>query len=368
MFVTGSQHVPAGRRLLSTFLALAGAGLASAAAQQMPPTPVGYAVVVEREIRQTLELTGNVSSRRSGLMASEVAGLVVELAAREGDRVERGQVIVRLRAESARLRLASAEGELGEARAQLRLAETKRARARELYAEQVVSRQQLDDAISEFDAAEARVARLEADLERLADDLERTVVRAPYRGVVVREHTAVGEWIGAGDPVVEIVDTSDLEVTVEVPEAFYGGLRVGAPVQITISALGDDVYDGSIRAIVPRADPQARTFPVKIAVPNPEGRIGIGMLARAVLSVGAAEKRVLVPKDAIVGSGARTSVFIIGDGEQVRAVPVRTERSQGQWTAVAGEVAAGDRVVVQGNERLMPGQTVAPSLREVTTP
>lgn len=329
---------------------------------------VAYTEAIRHDVRQTLELTGTVEAREASVVASEVAGLVVELAAREGTAVRRGQTLARLRPDTARLRLQSAEGQLREAEARLELARSREQRASGLFAEQVISRQELDDAVSEVDAFEGRVTQLEAEVARLRDELERTTIRAPFGGVVVAEHTAVGEWIDAGGPVVEMVDVGDLEVMLEVPERFFGGLAIGTEVEVTIAALAGARLAGEIRAVVPRADARARTFPVKVAISNRDRKVGVGMLARVALPIGAGQPRVLVPKDAIVSQGPRRLVFVIGEDGTVRSVPVQTGGANGVWIAVEGDVDVGDRVVTQGNERLQPGMKVRAQPKEFEQP
>jgi RND family efflux transporter MFP subunit len=360
------QSVP--QLSIALLLALVAGAVPSTGRAQGGASPVGVTDAILHGVRQTLELTGSVESRRAGLVASEAEGVVTELVAREGERVRKGQAIVRLRRQVAELRLKAAQGQLQEARAQLRLAETNRRRAQELFDQQVFSRQQLDDALSQQDAGEGRVAQLEAEVARLEDQLAHTVVRAPYDAVVVAEHCAVGEWIGAGDPVAELVDTRDLEVTLQVPEQFFSGLVVGVPVRVTIGSLGRSDFEAKIRAIVPRADPQARSFPLKVAISNPKGEIGVGMLARIAVPVGSAEPATLVPKDALVSQGGNRVVFVVGQEDRVRSVQVTPGTATGNWVAVQGAIAAGDRVVIQGNERLATGQQVLPEAVEVTLP
>ncbi len=161
---------------------LLGLGLAVVASAQppgMPPAVVRYTAALDDRIRQTIELAGSVEARRSSVVASEIAGLVVAVSAREGERVGRGAPLVKLRRETAALRLAAVRGELKEAEARLELARASRDRAQGLFEEEVISVQQLDDALSEFAARHGRVEQLEAEVARLEDELERTVVRAP---------------------------------------------------------------------------------------------------------------------------------------------------------------------------------------------
>jgi len=352
------------------WLLLAG-GFAGAAAGQppeMPPSPVRFTEARSHDVRRTISLTGSVASRRASLVATEVAGVVSHLHAREGDRVKRGAALAGLRSEEIRLRLEAARGQLQEAEARQRLASIQLESANGLFAEKIISQGQFDDATSELEAWTGRVSQLRSDVARLELNLRRATVRAPFTGVVVREHVAEGEWVGVGDPVAEMVDLGDLEVTVQVPESYYSGLATGGAARVLFTSLGGYEVEGTIRAVVPQANVQARTFPVKIALDNSERRIGAGMLAQVRLPVGDPMPAVVVPKDAVAAQGRDSVVFVIGEGDMVRPVVVRPGAAVGVWIAVEGGVAAGDRVVTRGNERLFPGQKVMPEAMEYEQP
>jgi RND family efflux transporter MFP subunit len=344
--------------LLGVVFAWIGSGVTPAAGQGPPATPVRHTEAQQYAVRGSLYLTGSVESRRISVVASEVEGVVEALLAREGDRVEKGKPLVRLRRTSLELRLQAVKGQLQEAEARQDLAQTSLRRSRGLFDEQIISQQQLDDADSEFEAWQGRVAQLQAEAARLEDDLARTTVRAPFYGIVVREMVAEGEWLGSGGAVVELLDYRDLEVTVEVPEGSFAGLTLGSPARVVLSSLGNLEVEGKVRAVVPRADAQARTFPVKVAIDNAEGRIAVGMLARVELLVGDAREAVIVPKDAIVEQGRESFVFRIQDDETVERVPVKVGSATGAWVGIEGGIAVGDRVITRGNERVFPGQSV----------
>ncbi len=356
------------RGLARLVAAVALVGAAHAQPPEMPPSPVRFTEARSHDVRRTISLTGSVESRRASVVATEVAGVVSKLYAREGDQVERGAALAGLRSEEIRLRLEAARGQLQEAEARQRLAISQLERARGLFAEQIISQGELDDATSESEAWSGRVVQLRSDVARLEIDLRRATVRAPFTGVVVREHAAEGEWLGIGDPVAEIVDLGDLEVTVEAPESYYSGLAAGGTARVVFASLGGHEVEGTIRAVVPQANAQARTFPVKIGLENAERRIGAGMLAQVHLPVGEPRPAVVVPKDAVAAQGRDSVVYVIGEGDVVMPVVVRPGVAVGVWIAVEGGVTAGDRVVTRGNERLFPGQAVVPEAMEYEQP
>lgn len=339
-----------------------------ALAQGGAAAPVRYTEARLQQVRRTVTLTGSVESRRASVVATEVEGVVDALMAREGDRVDAGRPLVRLRRTNLQLRLEAVAGQLREAQARLSLARTSLTRTRGLFDEEIISQQQLDDAESEFEAWQGRVEQLRAEAARLEEDLSRTTVRAPFRGVVVEELVAEGEWLAEGGAVARLLDVGDLEVTVDVPEGSFAGLAAGAEARVVIPSLANQEVDGSIRAVVPRADPRARTFPVKIAIANPDGRIAVGMLAQVYLPVGQPVEAVIVPKDAVVAEGDQRIVYRIGGDSTLERVAVRVGQAAGDWLVAEGDLKPGDRLVTRGNERVFPGQRVEARLLEYPLP
>ena len=341
--------------LLLALSALSAATVARAS--ERSATPVRFTAAREHQVRQTIRLPGTVEARRTSTVATEITGVVEELLAPEGTAVERGAPLVRLRREPIELRLRAAQGQLAEAGARLKSAELRLARVRELHHSEVVSPQQVDDAAYNAEAFEGRVAQLRAEVARLERDLKNATVRAAFSGVVSREHTQVGEWLDVGDPVAELISLDTLEVRLEIPERHYDGLAPGAAARLSFEALDNFEIEGTVRAIVPRADPQSRTFPVLIRLANRERRLGVGMLARVDLTIGEPVRSTVVPKDAVVTDGRESVVFVL-DGESVRRVRVETGAGVDQWIAVRGEIEPGQRVITRGNEPQVDGQRV----------
>jgi RND family efflux transporter MFP subunit len=337
-------------------------------AQQMPPQPVRYTEAREHPVKRTVRLPGTVEALRTSTVASEIAGAVLELAAREGTRVGKGTVLARLRQDQHDLALRAAEAQLQEDQAREKLAERNLERTRQLFSTHDVSQRQLDDAQFEFNAWQGRIAKQKAEIDRIKDDLDRHIIRAPFSGVVVREHVEVGEWVALGGPVVELLASDQLEVTGEVPERYFSTLRVGSRTPVTFEALGGLQVAGRVSAIVPRADPQARTFRIKVRIPNPKSRIGVGMLAQIALPGSDSYRATVVPKDAIVTKGAQQFVYLVNGNNTISEVLVETGAGVGSWIEVQGPVEAGYRVVTRGNERLMPGQPVQGQPLEVPLP
>ena len=315
---------------------------------------VRYTEAREHRMRGEVRLPGTVEAPRTSTIAGETAGLVLERPVRTGDRVEEGQVLARLRTTQLELTQQAQKADLKEADARLKLAQRNLERARELLDSEIFSPQQFDDAQSEFNAWEGRCERLRADISRIQDNVEQAVIRAPFSGVVVEKHTEVGQWLDAGDPVVDLLSSDHLEVSVDVPERYFGDLRPGTRVTVTFEALGDRKVTGTVSRVIPRADPQARTFPVKVNFPH-KGVVA-GMLAQVTIPNAGSSVATIVPKDAVVRSGPDEFVFFLGEDGKVNRTPVRSGAGVGNWIEVRGDVLPGQRIVTRGNERLRSGQ------------
>ncbi|MGH9796146.1 MAG: efflux RND transporter periplasmic adaptor subunit [Candidatus Acidiferrales bacterium] len=325
----------------------------------MPPANVQYTEAREYALRRSLTLPGSVQAQTASVVAATVPAIVVEFPAKEGRRVKRGDVLARQRSTTLELTLESQRSALKEAEARLALAESNLRRAKDLLEAGVISRQQYDDAQSENNAWIGRTDSLKADIARITDDVERTVIRAPFDGVVVAERTEVGQWLAIGGPVVELLKIDEVEIRVDVPERHYAALRMGAQATATFESLPQLTLRGRITAIIPQADPQARTFPVKVTVRNEQGRVGAGMLAQVSFEAGEVYPATIVPKDAVISQGQDKFLYRVNGDNTVEQVSVQTGAGAGAWIEVTGAVRPGDRVVTRGNERLMPGMGVS---------
>lgn len=326
-------------------------------AQAPPPALVETAAIEEREFYDQLTLVGRTEARAESRIVAEISGRVRSVDAAEGRRLRRGEPLVTIDCRRIALFLEAKAAEAAQARADAELAEKELARARDLVSTAVFPERYLDDAEATAARTAERLRQLEAERRRLEIDLDDCRIVAPYDGVTVRKLVDVGEWVDPGTPVYEMVDLDVVRVNVDLPERHFGEVDLGSSVTIT---LADDETGlaGTVSGLAPRASETTHTFPVMISVPNPEGRLGSGMLVRATLTLKKTFRSLAVSKDAVVREGDRTFVYTVADG-QAAQVPVRARARHGTWVAIEGDgLAAGQRVVVRGNERLFPGSPV----------
>jgi RND family efflux transporter MFP subunit len=353
---------------------LAGGGTLQA--QGWGPARVGVTPARTTQVQAVIQLAGSARARRSAVVASEVEGVVAELAVREGDHVQRGATLARLRNAATQRDLEGAKAQLEEAQARLELAQAALARSEGLRAGGVISQQQFDDAQTEVGAWQGRADQAQARIDRLEVDMSSSVIRAPFSGVIVRERCQLGEWVAAGGAVVEMVDPRHLDIVVSVPERHFAGARKGAKARVLFEALPDLDIEGEITAVIPSADPQTRTFPVKVEVDNADGLIGVGMSASVAFPGTESRRAVVVPKDAVVSQGAQRLVYRVDAGPPgedgaptsvATMVPVTLGAGVGEWIEATG-IEDGSLVVTRGNERLAPGATLITEPTEYPRP
>ena len=220
--------------------------------------------------------------------------------------------------------------------------------------------------------AEAQVELQKQKLELIKDRLKKSTIIAPFDGFVSAEFTEEGAWINRGDPVVEIIQMDEVEILAPVTAEMVVGLRNGDVIRIEFPEIPNQILTGKVDRIVPVAAAQARTYPVYLRLKNKfeneTPMLLAGMLARVDIPVGQRKKYPLVPKDALVLNGNDRSVFVVeydkNDSSNqsatglVRKVPVELGVALDDRIQVIGEIQAGDFVVVEGNERLVPNSQV----------
>lgn len=208
----------------------------------------------------------------------------------------------------------------------------------------------------------------QAVVERLADQITKHTIISRFAGYVVTENTEEGQWVNQGDPVAEVVAVDEVEIVAQVVEQSIPFVELDSEVSVEVPSLRGRIFAGRVSEIIPQGDERARTFPVKIVVTNeitPAGPVlKPGMYARVLLPIGAQQQAIMAPKDSIVLGGPGPVVYVV-DGEtrqggeaKVTPMPVKLGVALGPLIQVEGGLQPGQFVVVEGNERLRPGQAI----------
>ena len=335
--------------------ALAATSLAASAARaQNPPPPaaVSVASVTEGSLATTVTATGTVVSRNDARLAAEVAGRL-DWVAEPGARIAKGAPVARVDSRALELQLRQDDAQVARLAANAELLDTQLQRLTALP-NGIASKSQIDEA-----AARLSMARHELDQARAARDrtrhlVDRAVIRAPFPGHVVERIRQLGEFVGAGAEVLRLTDTGNVEVVARAPVAEAGHLAVGQ--QVTVRGATKEITS-KIRAIVPVGDDRSRLLEVRVAMSGDGWPIGSAVrVDLPAASNGRAS--LVVPRDAVIVRADGAHVFRIGKDDTAERVTVRVGNGDAKKVEVTGGLAAGDRVVVRGGERLRPGQAV----------
>jgi RND family efflux transporter MFP subunit len=347
--------------------------VASALGQGGPPPAQVYvdtARMMNVETRR--ETTGDLRAVRRAVVSSREEGRVASFDLREGDRIEAGDTLVKIddellryEAERARAQVASDRGLIQERRAELENARRDLERLESLEERGSARPVELDDARTETARIEAQLAQAEADLAVSEAELARAerrlkdaTITAPFAGRVVSRMTELGEWISAGGDVAEIVALDELEVWLDVPEGALELVRSSEQtIGIRVDALGETI-EAPVTAIVPDVDPLSRLFPVRILIENGDERLAPGMSVTGLVPTGVRGDVLTIHSDAVRVDDLGEYVFY-DRGGAAGVARVRTLYRVGDRAVIRpGEIEAGDAVVVEGNERLFPGQPI----------
>jgi RND family efflux transporter MFP subunit len=262
-----------------------------------------------------------------------------------------------LKSTNLHLLLKGAKAGRAKIRANLQYAEKELERAEKLKDTNSIAGKNYDEALYNRLALHQGFLESEAEIERLKYEIEQKSVVAPFSGFVAQEHTQVGQWINPGGAVVTLLDLGRIRITVDVPERYAVMISRDSGVKVIIKSISKNSLSGKIYAVLPQGNPDSRTFPVRINLPNPDFRIKSGMEAEVTFNLASTKRAMLVPKDAVVTAGNNRLVFLVANGT---AIPVNV-KILGYYdgnVAVEGNLQPGGRVVVRGNERLMPGQAI----------
>ena len=326
------------------------------AAQVEEERPGGFSRIVNvevealapRDFTRRVQVTGVATALRDVMVAAEEAGVVRRIVRDKGEMVEAGQAIARLDDAilAAQLRTASAQAE---------------------YAEEVWERRR---ALYENDGIGSELSYREAlhtleqnrgNLDVLRERIARTTITAPIRGVLNDRFVEIGSLVSPGAPVARIVQTDTIRMVAGAPERFATGIGVGSLATVTFDVLGEERLAAQVSYAGAVVDPENRTFPLELTLPNPDRRIKPGMIASIEIVREEVPGALVVPQQALVAMEEGRVVFVVeGAGDAARAVARSVEIlvAQGNEAVIESGLEAGDRIVVVGQQSLTAGDRV----------
>lgn len=326
----------------------AGGGPGSAIASERARPFAGAAVAVisapvrAERLTSQINALGTARANESVEITSKTSNIVTAVRFEDGQRVQKGQVLIELDGAQATADLAGAEAARAESASQLN-------RSRELLSTKALSAAQFDQIEATLKSNEARVASARS---RLAD----TVVRAPFSGRVGLRRVSVGSLVNPGTTIASLDDISTIKVDFAVPENYLASLRNGLAVYVTSTAFPDRDFVGKVATVDSRIDSVTRSVTVRALLPNTDGALKPGMFLSVRLDRDVHEA-LMIPEAALVPEQSRQFIYVVEDGKAARREVRIGRREPGKVEVVAG-LKPGEHVIVEGTQKVREGGAV----------
>ena len=303
---------------------------------------VEVANVTVRPLQRSISAVGTLRSDNSVMLRPEVAGRIAEINFTEGGKVKKGDILIRLDD-------SIPKAQLQQAQASLALAESRNRRAAELSREGFISKQARDEAASELKVQRAAVELSKAQLDK-------TVIQAPFDGLIGLRNVSVGDYVSPGADLVPIECVDLRKVDFRILEWYLGSVYTGLKLTLSFHAFPGQIREGQVGAISPVVDVGGRSLLLRATVPNADDTLRPGMFARVRLQLSNAEA-LMVPETALSPSGDTQYVFKVEQGV-ARRVPVKIGLRREGMVELEEGVQAGDQVIVSGLQKVSDGAAV----------
>ncbi|WP_084295951.1 efflux RND transporter periplasmic adaptor subunit [Desulfitibacter alkalitolerans] len=335
------------------------------------PVPVKTDEVKVMDFSGQLSLTGIMDAQEKSNLSSQLPGIVTNVGAKEGAFVKKGAVIISLdkkdllnQLDQAKAGLANSQAQAEQARLNYENAENDYQRFQELFKFGAISQQQMeqitlkrDIAKSQYETAQgAGIQAAQAAINAINLNLAKMDIKSPINGILVTSYVSVGDTVGPGIPLSTIVAIDQLALTGNLAESQINYVKAGDPVEVSADSIPNRTFTGQISYISPVSIPTGQFFPVEITVNNPEGILKAGMTATAKITVRNPSVMV-IPNSALLKQDDKNFVMVVKDGKAVKTA-VRKGLENEESTVITQGLQAGQRIVINGTERLADGVEV----------
>jgi len=241
---------------------------------------------------------------------------------------------------------------LAEAEASFRLGEATFARSQQLFQEKLISQQ-------EFDQVAATFARNRASVELMKRQLKDARIYAPFAGTVGARNISPGQVISRNTVLTSLVDLDPVKVEFYVPERFLSQVAVGQTIAIRVAAFPERTFSGEVYFVAAQLDAETRKALVKARIPNPNRELKPGMFANLDLTLTLRDRAIVIPEIAVLYDGDQARVFVVDSNQVAVLRPVQVGLRLPGLAEIVGGLQAGERVVVEGTQKVVPGAKVS---------
>lgn len=336
--------------LVVAALGLAGCSQEKKAEATEVVRPVKVVEIGEAQTTRQLDYSGSVRARTEMNLGFRVAGKVTERLVDIGQHVNAGDVLARIDPSDYELSVKSAQASLDAAERQVETVDLARKRAEQLYAKNFAPKSQLDQANLTYDQAVATRDAARSTLAQAQNQVQYADLKASRNGIVTTISADVGQVVAAGTPVMSVAVDGEKEVLIAVPEMDIAGFRPGKDVKASFWADDALTLDGRVREVAGSADPQSRTFAVRVSLPN-DPRVLLGMTANVQATVGRKAQLVSIPLTAMAEKDGKQIVWTVDRAsDTVHPRPIKVANFTADGVAVADGLKQGDVVVAAGTQ------------------
>ena len=344
-------------------IVLTPAGLVFADEDQAVPVEV-VTVLRSNEVLEEIRLTGTVSSQRRARLSPRTVGLIESVDVDAGDKVDKGDTLLRMDSELAEIELELVQAQIETAEIQRKDAIRRFDEVKELIGDGAFAKTEAGSLEANAAISGANLKVLKVREQQAQERIERHQLVAPFSGIISQKATESGEWVDTGKMVLELVETDALWFDLQVAQELVAALRGAEGAEVTLDSYPGRALEAEVEVVVPVKDPVSRTFLTRLTFKDGEKHASPGMSGIATLFYRPRnEWATVVPRDAVVRKADGTAtVWVVmetGPRTTVRPMPIRTGGGLGKVVEVIEGLQGGEKVVVRGNEGLTENQVVS---------
>jgi len=276
--------------------------------------PADLSTVQQRELSRTLAFSGSLSPVIQSTVKSKVSGEVRRVLAREGERINQGQVLAQIDTADLQARLDAQVAALEEAKARWSMADKNRESNLKLLQQNFISQNAFDTANSTFEASAAAVRSAEAQVRLARYAMQDAVVRSPVSGILAKKMVNGGEKVGPDSPMFTVVDLGKMEIEAPAPTSEIPAIQVGQVASFKVDGFGERIFEGRVERINPMAEPGSRSVTLYLSVANRDGVLKGGMFVKGLLVLTKTQAAAVVPIAALREDGDQVFVFALEGG------------------------------------------------------